>query len=59
MEQFLFDVHQRADNSWRWHGCGFGVSDRVIVSRRGWQSRPEAIAALTRFLEVVGLRQCR
>jgi hypothetical protein len=57
MDSFLFDVHQSQDSLWRWHGCHIDERELLVVSRRYWQSRPEAYLALTRFLEAVGLHK--
>ena len=50
MPKRLFDVHQGADSRWRWHGWYGTNKNQMIVSEGSWGSRPEAGAALTRFL---------
>ena len=59
MPNLLFDVHQRSDNSWRWHGSRFGSDDLLVISRRCWPTRVEAAFALKRFLELLALRNRR
>ena len=48
----LFDLHQDRDQRWRWYGLS-PVSSDMLVSRRSYETRPEAQLALTCFLQMM------
>ncbi len=52
----LFDLHQDCDQRWRWFGASPG-SESLLVSRRSWESRPQAQIALSRFLQLLSRSQ--
>ncbi len=48
----LFDLH--LDRYGFWHCFGFRPgSDKIVVMRRGWTERADALLAMTRFIELL------